>query len=521
METPPATASIVWNADYEWTDKAWIQSRATGNKFNRPLSVYELHIGSWRRNGEGNLLTYRELAAQLPGYCSYMGFTHVELMPVMEHPFYGSWGYQVTGYFAPSSRFGTPEDLKYLINELHLQGIGVLLDWVPAHFPGDEHGLVYFDGTHLYEHADPRKGYHPDWSSYIFNYGRNEVRAFLISNAIYWLQEFHADGLRVDAVASMLYLDYSRNPGEWVPNELGGREHLEVVHFLQQFNTAVHLSFPDVLTIAEESSSWPGVTANVSEGGLGFDLKWMMGWMHDTLNYFSLDPIFRSFHQNKLTFNVFYAFTERFMLPLSHDEVVYGKGALYSKMPGDDWQKAAHMRLLYGYMYAFPGAKLLFMGGEFGQQHEWRHDYSLDWHENDEPGHNGIQLCLKALNELYTQNTPMHELDYNWAGFEWIDFNDNTNSVVSWLRRDEKGNELIFIFNFTPVVRTNYRIGMPRQGYYDELFNTDACRFGGSGIHNIALLETAPIARHGRQWSLSLVLPPLAVIVLQWKGGSV
>ncbi|MBC7552392.1 MAG: 1,4-alpha-glucan branching protein GlgB, partial [Taibaiella sp.] len=474
-ENPPRNASVVWNAHFEWTDGDWLQKRAAANKLEQPLSIYEVHIGSWRRSPEKpeGFLSYRELAAQLPAYCAYMGFTHVELMPIAEHPFYGSWGYQVTGYFAPSSRYGTPEDFMYLVNELHLAGIGVLLDWVPSHFPTDEHGPGYFDGTHLYEHEDPRQGFHPDWKSSIFNLGRNEVKDFLISNAIYWLDKFHIDGLRVDAVASMLYLDYSRQPGEWVPNIHGGRENLETVAFLRQFNDAVHYSFPDVLTIAEESSAWPGVTMHTAAGGLGFDFKWMMGWMHDTLHYFSFEPVYRKYHQDNLTFNIHYAFTEKFVMPLSHDEVVYGKHSMIEKMPGDTWQQFANLRLLYGYMYGHPGAKLLFMGSEFAQKHEWQHDYSLDWNENDNPLNNGVQNLLKDLNQLY-RIPALSENNYSPDGFRWIDFKDAGNSVLSWQRIARNGDYVLVICNFTPVVRQNYRIGVPDRGTYTELLNTDA-----------------------------------------------
>lgn len=518
-ETPPATASVIWDRDFKWSDKKWMKDRTENTWLGKPLSIYELHIGSWRRKENGTYLTYRDLAAELPPYLNYMGFTHVELMPIMEHPFYGSWGYQITGYFAPSSRYGTPQDFMYLVNELHKAGIGVILDWVPSHFPSDEHGLAYFDGTHLYEHADPCKGFHPEWNSYIFNYSRNEVRAFLISNALYWLDKYHIDGLRVDAVASMLYLDYSRKEGKWEPNEFGGRENLEAVSFLKEFNTAVHARFPDVMTIAEESTSWPGVTHPVASGGLGFDMKWMMGWMHDTLKYFSYDPIYRSYHQNNLTFSIYYAFFEKFVLPLSHDEVVYGKYSLIKKMPGDEWQQFANLRLLYAYMYGTPGAKLLFMGGEIAQQHEWRHDYSLDWHENHAPNNTGIQLLLKDLNALY-KNAALHDNDFSPLGFEWLDFNDTSNCVVSWQRKAKNGAFLLFVCNFTPVVRTNYRIGMPKAGYYIEVMNSDDSKYNGSNVRNEGKLETAPIARHGKTHSLSLTLPPLAALVLEWAGSN-
>ncbi|HXS36840.1 MAG TPA: 1,4-alpha-glucan branching protein GlgB [Flavipsychrobacter sp.] len=519
-ETSPATASIVWEDNYKWNDKKWMKERPKVKWQEKAMSIYEVHIGSWRRIVEdnGRFMTYREMADTLPEYCKYMGFTHVEFMPIMEHPFYGSWGYQITGYFAPSSRYGTPQDFMYLIDQLHNFGISAILDWVPSHFPGDEHGLVYFDGTHLYEHADLNKGFHPDWKSYIFNYSRNEVRAFLISNALYWLDKFHIDGLRVDAVASMLYLDYSRKPGEWAPNEFGGRENLETVAFLKDFNDAMHTYYPDTITIAEESSAWSGVTHPTSDGGLGFDLKWMMGWMNDTLRYFSHDPIYRSYHQNVLTFNIYYTFSEKFILPLSHDEVVYGKYSLLSKMPGDEWQKFANLRLLYSYMYGHPGAKLLFMGGEFAQGHEWRHDHSLDWSENNNPQHQGIQKLLKKLNELYTNEPELHENNFSPEGFEWIDFNDANNSVISWLRKDKQGNSLVLICNFTPMVLYNYRMGVPYMGYYKEIFNSDSDEFGGSNVHNDNILQTAPISRHGKTHSLSLTLPPLGVIILKQSG---
>ncbi|HRO41645.1 MAG TPA: 1,4-alpha-glucan branching protein GlgB [Flavipsychrobacter sp.] len=434
-ETPPATASVVWNLDFKWTDNNWMKERSRQHALSKPISVYEVHLGSWRKTEDNRFLTYREMAIELPAYCKQMGFTHVELMPVMEHPFFGSWGYQITGYFAPSSRFGTPQDFMYLVNELHKANIGVLLDWVPSHFPSDEHGLAYFDGTHLYEHPDPRKGFHPDWNSYIFNYGRSEVRAFLISNALYWLDKYHIDGLRVDAVASMLYLDYSRNHGEWEPNENGGRENLDSIYFLREFNNSVHLFHPDTITIAEESTAFPGVTHPIDAGGLGFDMKWMMGWMHDTLYYFAKDPVYRNHHHGQLIFSIVYAFLERFMLPLSHDEVVYGKGSLINKMPGDNWQQFANLRLLFAYMYGHPGAKMIFQGGEFAQRHEWRHDFSLDWHESEDAPNKGIQQLVADLNALYRSQPALYERNFTWEGFEWIDFNDTTNSVIAWLRK--------------------------------------------------------------------------------------
>ena len=518
-ETPPHTGTIVWGLDYEWTDKKWLEERKTVHPLLKPISVYEVHIGSWRRKGEedGRFLTYRELAAELPEYCQYMDFTHVEFMPVMEHPFYGSWGYQLTGYFAPSSRFGTPQDFMFLIDELHKAGIGVILDWVPSHFPTDEHGLGYFDGTHLYEHADPKKGFHPDWKSDIFNYGRNEVRAFLISNALYWLDKFHIDALRVDGVASMLYLDYSRKEGEWIPNEYGGRENLEAVSLLKEFNDAVHQYFPDVFTVAEESTAWPGVTSPTGAGGLGFDMKWMMGWMHDTLSYFQQDPVNRKYHQDQLSFSLHYAFTEKFTLPLSHDEVVYGKNSLINKMPGDEWKQLANLRLLYGYMYGHPGAKLLFMGADFAQRHEWRHDFSLDWSENNNPVNQGVQRLLKDLNAFYKAQPALYEYNFSWEGFEWIDYQDATNSVFAWIRKGkDPANHLIFVANFTPVVRDNYRIGVSKRGSYQEIFNSDDLKYGGSNVKNVEDLETYPIPKHGRTHSIPLTLQPLGVIVLKY-----
>ena len=515
-ETPPATASIVWDLAFDWSDNRWMKKRKTGNKLEHPISVYEMHPGSWRRGEDNRFLTYRELAAELPAYCRYMGFTHVEFMPVMEHPFYGSWGYQITGYFAPTSRFGTPQDFMFLINELHRAEIGVILDWVPSHFPTDAHGLHLFDGTHLYEHADPRKGFHPDWKSDIFNYGRNEVRAFLISNALFWLDKYHIDGLRVDAVASMLYLDYSRNEGEWEPNIYGGRENLDAISFLQDFNDAVHQHHSDTLTIAEESTAYPGVTRSTSEGGLGFDMKWMMGWMHDTLDYFHKDPVYRQYHQNQLSFSLHYAFSEKFMLPLSHDEVVYGKGSLIDKMPGDLWQQFSNLRALYAYMYGHPGAKMIFMGGEFGQRHEWKHDFSLDWHENDFGFNKGVQLLLKELNELYNTQPALYENNFGPEGFEWIDFSDASNCVFVWKRKGkEPTEELLFVANFTPVVHSNYRIGVSRRGFYTELLNSDAEKYGGSNVVAGKPYESFPIPMHGREHSLCLLLPPLAVVVLK------
>lgn len=519
-ETPPQTATRTAAISYMWADQDWIERRGTSDALGQPISVYEVHIGSWRRvaDPEERYMTYRELAVELTAYCREMKFTHVEFMPVMEHPFYGSWGYQITGYFAPSSRYGSPQDFMYLVDQLHQAGIGVILDWVPSHFPTDEHGLGYFDGTHLYEYPDPRKGFHPDWQSLIFNYGRNEVRAFLISNALYWLDHYHIDGLRVDAVASMLYLDYSRKADEWIPNEYGGRENLEAIDFLRELNDAVHHHHPGVLTIAEESTAWPGVTQPTGSGGLGFDLKWMMGWMHDTLDYLQKDPIYRSHHQGQLTFSLVYAFAEKFVLPLSHDEVVYGKHSLVNKMPGDAWQQLANLRLLYGYMYGHPGAKMVFMGGEFAQRHEWRHDYSLDWHECDDPNRKGMQLWMQRLNAFYQEQPALYEQNYTPEGFEWLDISDHVNSVISWVRKDRQGSRnLIFVANFTPAVRENYRIGVPMMGTYVELLNSDHVWYGGSGVSNTDEQETYPIPVAGKSHSLILTLPPLAMLVLRFN----
>ncbi len=517
-ETPPQTASVVWEMQNDWQDEKWLaQRRATAHQ-PQPLSIYEMHLGSWKRKPEEDdrMLTYRELAEQLPDYLNELGFTHVEFMPVAEHPFYGSWGYQITGYFAPSSRYGSPQDFMYLIDRLHQAGIGVILDWVPSHFPNDQHGLHYFDGTHLYEHSDPRQGYHPDWKSYIFNYGRNEVRSFLISNALFWLDAYHADGLRVDAVASMLYLDYSRKEGEWVPNEFGRRENLEAISFLKEFNEAVYAQFPDVYTIAEESTAWPSVSRPTYLGGLGFGMKWMMGWMHDTLEYFQKDPVHRGHHQNDITFSIYYAFTENFVLPLSHDEVVYGKGALLDKMTGDEWQRFANLRALYAYMFAHPGGKLLFMGGEFGQTSEWNHDQSLDWHLTEYPLHQGIQRELAALNQLYKTEKALYEQGFEEAGFEWIDINDSANSVISFLRKGKNENERVLVVcNFTPVPRENYRVGVPAGGPWREIFNSDAEDFGGSGTVHSEDISAAELPAHGRDFSLAMTLPPLGVVY--WK----
>lgn len=518
-EKSPATATITCDISYNWHDKEWLDKRSEATTLNSPLSIYEVHLGSWRRDAsnEDQFLTYKQMADELPEYCKNMGFTHVELMPVMEHPFYGSWGYQLTGYYAPTSRYGTPQEFMFLIDRLHQEGIGVVLDWVPSHFPADQHGLGYFDGTHLYEYPDPRKGYHPDWKSLIFNYCRNEVRAFLISNALFWLDKYHIDGLRVDAVASMLYLDYSRKEGEWIPNEYGGRENLEAISFIKEFNDAVHQHHTDVITIAEESTAWPGVTHPTNAGGLGFDLKWMMGWMHDTLDYFHIPTIYRAYDHGRITFSLVYVFSEKFVLPLSHDEVVYGKGALIDKMPGDHWQQFANLRLLYGYMFGHPGAKMIFMGGDFGQRHEWRHDFSLDWDERKDSLNYGLNQLLTDLNKLYKDYPVLYKYNYSSEGFEWIDLNDAQNSVITWLRKGEQtDDELLFIANFTPVVRQNYRVGVPRRGYYKEIFNTDNLKYGGSDVLNGSDIDAYPIPIHGRTHSVSLTLPPLGLLVLKF-----
>jgi 1,4-alpha-glucan branching enzyme len=517
-EPPPRQASIVWDLAYQWGDSAWMSERVQANGRQAPWAVYELHLGSWMRVPEerNRWLTYRELGPRLAEYAHRMGFTHVELMPVMEHPFYGSWGYQVTGYFAPTSRYGTPQDFMFLVDYLHQNGIGVILDWVPSHFPADEFGLQNFDGTHLYEHADPRLGVHPDWGSSIFNYGRNEVRGFLTSSGMCWLDRYHVDGLRVDAVASMLYLDYSRKPGEWIPNKFGGRENLEAVDFLRRFNVEVFKEHPDVQTIAEESTSWPLVSRPTYLGGLGFGMKWDMGWMHDTLSYMSQDPVYRKFHHQQLTFRMLYAWSENYVLPLSHDEVVHGKGSLIAKMPGDDWQKFANLRLLLAYMYAQPGKKLLFMGIEFAQWREWDHDTSLDWHLLDLPLHGGLSRWTGDLNQLMRREKALHELDFDPAGFSWIDVTDSEQSVVSLMRRSQNPNDLVIgAFNFTPIPRHNYQLGVPVSGHWRELLNSDASIYGGSGMGNLGGVHAAPIAKHGHMHSITLTLPPLGAIFLK------
>ncbi|MFH1542558.1 MAG: 1,4-alpha-glucan branching protein GlgB [bacterium] len=519
-EVSPNTASLVTDLKYEWNDNEWMRKRKENNALDAAITIYELHPGSWRRvPEEGNrYLTYREMAHHLADYCKQMGFTHVEFLPVMEHPFYGSWGYQTTGYFAPTSRYGTPQDFMYLVDHLHQHGIGVILDWVPSHFPSDHHGLAYFDGTHLYEHADMRKGFHPDWKSYIFNYGRNEVRSFLISSAVYWLKKYHIDGIRVDAVASMIYLDYSRKEGEWIPNDYGGRENIEAIDFLRQLNATVYGRFPDVQTYAEESTAWPMVTRPTDMGGLGFGFKWNMGWMHDSLFYISQDSFFRKYHQDQLTFSIWYSFYENFVLSLSHDEVVHGKGALFGKMPGDDWQKFANLRLLFGYMFGHPGKKLLFMGCEFGQWKEWSHEESLEWHALEHGTHQGIQQWVKDLNHVYRAEPALFEVDFDRDGFEWIDMSDWENSIISFIRKGRKTKDLILVVcNFTPTPHYNYRIGVPRGGHWQELLNSDSSKYGGSGLGNLGGFSADQISSHGRPCSLNLTLPPLSVVFFKQK----
>jgi 1,4-alpha-glucan branching enzyme len=518
-EMRPRTASKVWDlSGYEWGDQAWMSRRHTAHTLDAPVAIYEVHLGSWRRKPEDGhrWLTYRELADQLADYCHDLGYTHVELLPITEYPLDASWGYQTVGYYAPTSRFGTPQDFMYLVDTLHQRGIGVILDWVPAHFPRDQHGLGYFDGTHLYEHADPRLGQHQDWGTFIYNYGRTEVSNFLISNALFWLDKYHIDGLRVDAVASMLYLDYSRKPGEWTPNRYGGRENLDAIAFLRRLNEQVYGEYPDVFTVAEESTAWPGVSRPGYVGGLGFGYKWDMGWMHDTLDYLRHDPVHRKYHHDRLTFRMLYAFTENYVLPLSHDEVVHGKGALLANMPGDDWQKFANLRLLYGWQYAQPGKKLLFMGGEFGQWQEWHHDASLDWHLLQWGPHQGLQRWVRDLNTLYRGTPALHQLDCDPAGFEWVDCCDWQTGVVSLLRKGRTpGDVVLFVFNCTPVPREGYRVGVPSGGRWDEVLNSDATIYGGSGLGNFGGLDAEPVPCHGREYSLNLTAPPLGVVAFR------
>jgi 1,4-alpha-glucan branching enzyme len=515
-EVAPKTASVVWDLDYEWGDAGWMSARQQRNAATAPWSIYEVHVGSWMRvPGEDNRsLHYWELSGRLADYCARTGFTHVELMPVMEHPFFGSWGYQTTGYFAPTSRFGTPQDLMKLVDQLHQRGIGVILDWVPSHFPTDEHGLASFDGTHLYEHADPRQGFHPEWKSYIFNLGRHEVQSFLISNALFWLDRYHVDGLRVDGVASILYLDYARKAGEWIPNQFGGRENIEAVDFLRQLNTEVYAAHPDVQTMAEESTAWPMVSRPTYVGGLGFGMKWDMGWMHDTLQYMEYDPIHRKHHHNELTFRGVYAFTENYVLPLSHDEVVYGKGSLLGRMPGDGWQKRANLRLLFGWQWVTPGKKLLFMGGEIGQLSEWAHDGSIEWQLLSDPDHEGIQRWVTDLNRLYASEPALHELDFEAAGFSWVEGNDWEQSVVAIIRSSSEGRHVLGAFNFTPVPRPGFRLGVPEGGFWRELLNSDAEIYGGSGLGSQGGAQAEERASHGRPYSVTITLPPLGAVFL-------
>ncbi|HEX2240837.1 MAG TPA: 1,4-alpha-glucan branching protein GlgB [Actinomycetota bacterium] len=513
-EAPPKSAAIVYESTFDFTDDEWMSKRADVDPHRLPLSVYELHIGSWRRTPDGTPLTYADIGTQLADYCTEMGFTHVELLPVAEHPFGGSWGYQVSNYFAPTARFGEPDDLRRMIDTLHNAGIGVIVDWVPAHFPKDEWALARFDGTGLYEHIDPRKGEHPDWGTLVFNYGRNEVRNFLISNALYWLEEFHVDGLRVDAVASMLYLDYSRKEGEWTPNPFGGRENLEAIDFMKELNTVVYGEHPGVMMIAEESTAWPGVSRPVHLGGLGFGFKWNMGWMHDTLFYFARDPIYRRYHHNNLTFSLMYAWSENFMLPLSHDEVVHGKGSLLAKMPGDPWQQFANLRSLFAYMWAHPGKKLLFMGGEFGQVREWNHDTSIDWHLLEYPDHKGVQQLVADMNRAYSEHPALWELDADPDGFRWIDANDADNNVISFIRKDSAGKCVVCVANFSPIPRTGFRVGLPKPGDYKEILNTDAAAYGGTNLGNMGTVVAKPVPWHGLEQSALLTLPPLGVVWL-------
>ena len=514
----PSTESIVWNLHYEWRDSEWMSSRRSKNTLDAPMSIYEVHLGSWQRvaGDKNRFLTYRELATKLVPYVGEMGFTHVEFMPVMEHPFYGSWGYQITGYFAPTSRYGTPQDFMFLVDEFHRHGIGVILDWVPSHFPQDEHGLGFFDGAHEYEYADPRKGLQLDWNSFIFDYGRPQVRSFLLSSAMFWLEQYHADALRVDAVASMLYLDYSRRAGQWSPNQIGGRENLEAIGFLQQMNQQVFGVHPDIQTIAEESTAYPKVSRPVYDGGLGFGMKWDMGWMHDTLQYMSQDPLHRKFHHGELTFRMVYAFFENFVLPLSHDEVVHGKGSLIGKMPGDRWQKFANLRLLFTYMYAQPGKKLLFMGGEFGQWPEWNHEGQLDWTLLNYPDHAALRGLVVDLNRLYLSESALYHTENAPESFAWLDPNDAEENIISFLRIGAApGDTIVVICNFSAVPRANYRVGVPERGLWEEFFNSDAAQYGGSGLGNWGGVTTRPIALHGHYDSLTLMLPPLGVILLK------
>jgi 1,4-alpha-glucan branching enzyme len=515
-ELPPATGSRAWSLEYDWGDADWMAARRAANALDAPISVYEVHAGSWRRGEDGKFLDYREFAHQLAAYVRDMGFTHVELMPITEHPFYGSWGYQTTGYFAPTARYGAPQDFMYLVDHLHRNGVGVLLDWVPSHFPTDGHGLAYFDGTHLYEHADPKQGFHPEWNSSIFNYGRNEVRAFLLSSALFWLDKYHIDGLRVDAVASMLYLDYARKEGEWIPNRHGGRENLEAIEFLRKMNELVYRDHPDCVTVAEESTAWPMVSRPTYLGGLGFGMKWNMGWMHDSLSYMQEDPVYRKYHQDRLTFSLWYAFNENFVLPLSHDEVVHGKGSLIGKMPGDSWQQFANLRALYGYMWGHPGKKLLFMGCEFGQRREWTHDDALEWWVTEQAAHGGVQRWMGDLNRVYRAEPALHQVDFAAEGFEWIDCSDAQSSVIAFLRKPRGGGAPVLVAcNFTPLPRQNYVLGVPSGGTWRELLNSDAREYGGAGWGNLGGVAAAPVPAHGRPYSIGVTLPPLATLYMK------
>jgi 1,4-alpha-glucan branching enzyme len=515
-EMPPKSASVVWDAThYEWRDAEWMEQRGKTDWLKSPISIYEVHLESWMRGPHGQPLTYREMAVKLVDYARQMGYTHLELLPMMEHPFSGSWGYQVIGYFAPTSRFGTPDDFKHFIDECHRNGIGVIVDWVPAHFPKDAHGLVFFDGTALYEHADPRKGEHRDWGTLIFNYGRNEVRGFLISNALFWLKEYHIDGLRVDAVASMLYLDYSRKPGEWVPNQYGGNENLEAIDFIRRFNELAH-TVPGVFTVAEESTAFPGVSKPVYLNGLGFTMKWNMGWMHDMLEYFENDPVYRKFHHNHITFSLLYAFTENFVLPISHDEVVYGKRSLLNKMPGDEWRQFANARAFLAFMWAHPGKKLLFMGQEIGQREEWNHDRGIRWELLEFDPHRKLQALVRELNRIYRANPALYEVDFHYRGFEWVDFHDSENSIIAFLRRAEDPKDsILFCCNFTPVPRQGYELGVPEEGFYEEILNTDSELFGGSNTGNGGVVSSRPKPRHNRPHSIAITVPPLAVVAFR------
>jgi 1,4-alpha-glucan branching enzyme len=515
-ETPPKSASVVWDTcKYEWNDAAWLDARAKAEVLKQPMAVYEVHLESWLRGPQGQALTYCDLAIKLVAYAKQMGYTHIELLPIMEHPYSGSWGYQVVGYYAPTSRFGNPDEFKHFVDACHQAGIGVIVDWVPAHFPKDAHGLVFFDGTALYEHADPRKGEHRDWGTLIFNYGRNEVKTFLLSNALFWLKEYHIDGLRVDAVASMLYLDYSRKPGEWVPNQYGGNENLEAIEFLRRFNELAH-TVPGAFTAAEESTAFPGVSKPVYLSGLGFTMKWNMGWMHDMLDYFSNDPIYRKFHHNSITFSLLYAFTENFILPISHDEVVHGKGSLLNKMPGDEWRQFANVRAFLGFMWAHPGKKLLFMGQDIGQREEWNYNSGIRWELLEFEPHRKLQAMVRELNRLYKENPALYQVDFNYTGFEWVDFHDGESSIISFLRRAEDPTDFImFCCNFTPVPRQGYEFGVPAEGFYQEILNTDSELFGGSNIGNGGLVSSRPIPRHNRPNSISVTLPPLAVVAFR------